>query len=162
MNLQAKFFSSDLRGKYELKCLTVLIKFTYCFLHSNCITLCIHLSPTLPSAAEELWSVIAHVREPVWWRSLLFVVREPPQARQVSFRLSCCSDGLPAVIRDARESHINPHCPTHLQITCTSTADSQRAFRSSPTGETKTDNHPLKPMNSNQDSGCWFYFRSGL
>lgn len=68
---------------------------------------------------------------------VLFVVREPPQARQVSFLLSCCSDALPAVIEDAGESHTNPRCPAQLRITCTGTADSQRAFRSSPTGETQ-------------------------
>lgn len=30
-----------------------------------------------------------------------------------------------------------PRCPTQIRITCTGTAESQRAFRSSPTGETQ-------------------------
>lgn len=67
---------------------------------------------------------------------VLFVVRETPRARHVSFLQCCCSDVLPAVIEDAGESHMNPRCPAQLRITCTATADSQRAFRSSPTGET--------------------------
>ncbi len=85
------------------------------------------------------------------------VVREPPRARQ-----SCCSDVLRAVIEDAGESHTTLAVLHSYGSHAPGTAHSQRAFRSSPTGEAlKLTSARSSLVNSIQDS-CSFYSRSRL
>lgn len=109
-------FSWDLMLKYELKCVAVFIKFTSCFVYCNCM--------------QRSCGVWQHVQES---RCDGDVCSERSASGPTGI---FSSDGLPTVIKDARESHMNPCGPTHLQITHT---------RNSPTGKTKIWQPPAQP-----------------
>ncbi len=105
----------------------VLVGIVSVVLYSHCITPCIHQSPTLPSSTEPLWSLIAHVDGAAVDEFCSKRAASGP-TELLFWRASCCH-------RRRRRITYEPSLSCTVTGHSTGTAHSQRAFRSSPTGE---------------------------